>query len=156
MFLWKQFRQYLLHRTVSDFTQYLLTLATHFPLSAFQNQHHWLPFYAWSGALRSWDTIKHPNTSLCELGIFQSGKAWSAKHGSAPWRVPEGAEVFHSGLRYFTELSSAFSKSAEVGLHRVLGKHSCDAKTYCKFLFNILNTAYRVEISFTLTPQFYK
>lgn len=40
--------------------------------------------------------------------------------------------------------------------HMGLEKHSCDAKTYCTFLFNSLDTAYRTEISFTLTAQFYK
>lgn len=64
--------------------------------------------------------------------------------------------IFLRGVkRYFTELPSAFSETQNsVYKHRELGKHLFDAKTYCKFLFNSLNAAYRVEISFTLTPQF--
>lgn len=69
-----------------------------------------------------------------------------------------GVELLIKGVtKYSTELSSVFSKTQSlVYKYMGLGKHSWDAKIYCKFLFNSLDTAYRAEISFTLTPQFYQ
>lgn len=66
--------------------------------------------------------------------------------------------VFHSSV-YFRAFFCILRSSKEQNLvyeHMGLEKHSCDAKTYCTFLFNSLDTAYRTEISFTLTAQFYK
>lgn len=152
VFLWKQFRQYLLHRaqflTLRNICSVWQCVFHCQPFKTSSTGFPFMPNLKFWSTWSTWSTIKHSNVLLCELSIFQPGRAWSAGQGVH-------LAVFLRGARYFTELSFAFSRRREVGLHTGLGKTSCDAKTYCKFLFNSLNTAYRVEICFTLTPQFF-